>query len=79
MAKLTAHYNDSPEDGDFIVIYETETQGCSPYFTLRFGGGLSVFLNPDRLRVLAHVINEAITAQSWTMLEAQSEAEGAAV
>lgn len=80
MSALSAHYNDRPEYGDFVVKYETETQGCKPYFTLRLGTDLAVFINPERLRQLAHVINEAVTAQSWAMLEANNtQAKGATV
>lgn len=61
---FSAHYNDRPEYGEFGAEYETKTPNCKPYYTLKFGPDLRIFIEPDRLQELSHVINTALTLRS---------------
>lgn len=79
MAALNATYNDRPEYGEFVVKYKTDTPDCKPYYALRFGGGLSIFLNPDRMKMLEDVLAEARRDRELTAIVADQAAMGAPV
>lgn len=76
---FTAHYHDTPEHGGFSAEYQTETPNCKPYYSLRIGTDLTVFLAPDRMKMLEDVLAEARREREVAAIKAdQAEFQGVA-
>lgn len=71
---LKVTYQDRAEYGGFIANYKPDTPNCEPYYELKMGADLTVFIEPDRLQELEDVLKvarcERETAEALASMEA---------